>query len=95
MRQKRLHLRLSHLLGMPLAVEKNIPLDPLQIRLLRPQRQPVKPHHFPALLHKFELRIGHLPFQWPMQPFADGWSNIHLSKISLDNCHLQASNVKN
>jgi len=40
------------------------PIDPLQIRLLRASRQPVKPHHLPALVHELELGIGRQPFQW-------------------------------
>ena len=51
-------------------VKHNEPLDPLQIRLLRAQRQPVEPHDLPALLQEFELGIGHQPFQWLMPPLS-------------------------
>ena len=71
------------------------PLDPLQIRLLRAQRQPVKPRHLPALLHEFELGIGRQPFQGPMQPFAGARWDVPQPIIALDKGFFQASNVKN
>jgi hypothetical protein len=71
------------------------PLDPLQIRLLRQQRQPVKPHHLPALLHEFELGIGRESIQGPLQPFSEWRGQIRQPTNSLDNRHIQAPNGAN
>jgi hypothetical protein len=92
MRQKRFYLRLAQVFGMPFALKENKPFDPLQIRLLCAQRQPVEPHDFPALLHEFELGITHQPFPWPMQPFSAGMISIHEPLNSLDSGALQALN---
>ena len=59
------------------------------------QRQPVKPHHLPALLHELELGIGRQPFQWPMRPFAGGRWDVYQPIIALDKGFFQSSNLKN
>jgi len=50
--------------GCRTTMEQNKPPNPLQIRLLRPPRQVLEAHDFPALVQEFQLGIGQKPFLW-------------------------------